>query len=78
LLPCRPPLLSLPLPPPPPSPAMMARGPSLAAPQLSAHRCLSLDLASSSGEGRRSLGKRRRRPKAVRWHELGLEIDGTH
>uniref|UniRef100_A0A0D3HQG9 Uncharacterized protein n=1 Tax=Oryza barthii TaxID=65489 RepID=A0A0D3HQG9_9ORYZ len=42
------------------------------------HRCLSLDLASSSGEGRRSLGKRRRRPKAVRWHELGLEIDGTH
>ncbi|KAB8116302.1 hypothetical protein EE612_057337 [Oryza sativa] len=30
------------------------------------------------GEGRRSLGKRRRRPKAVRWHELGLEIDGTH
>ncbi|KAB8108065.1 hypothetical protein EE612_043357, partial [Oryza sativa] len=50
----------------PPSPAMMARGPSLAVPQLPAHRCLSLDLASSSGKGRRSLGKRRRRrrPKA--------------
>uniref|UniRef100_I1P032 Uncharacterized protein n=1 Tax=Oryza glaberrima TaxID=4538 RepID=I1P032_ORYGL len=49
----------------PSSPAMVARGLSLAAPQLPAHRCLSLDLASLSGEGRRSLGERRRRqPKA--------------